>query len=231
MEELYYLEPEGAAIADDPEFQRGDRNPDREYYEQHLEPTGIEADLEALENKISEVIGDYEEGAEDIDKALAETVHQTIAISRKDAADERIWHYLAIVRLPSFVWYRWPRDAGDRTHKSMREKFKGTHKDIYSNAFHRLWWIAELTHDGSDYTRTERALGTQRLANTVFDRGFHRSEGVVKACIDVLHDESNTVIEQTTLRLNHALSSIPMEGLSETEIKSQVETICEDVKS
>lgn len=237
MEKLYELQPEGADIADDERFQRGDRNPDRSYYEDHLEETNLTADVEALEAKIAEdVIGEYKVGSAQIDAEVAPTVHRTIDISRRDAARERIWHYLAVVRLPDFVWYRWPRDESTRTQTSMREKFLGTHRDIYSNAFHRLWWMAELTYDDDlddPYERTRLALGNQTLANKVFDRGFSRSKPVVAACIDVLHDEPTRVIEATTLRLNHAMTAVSIEGLSGEgeDLRSHVEEIREDVKS
>lgn len=237
VEQLYELHPDGADIADDERFQRGNKNPDRSYYEPYLQETELEADVETLEDKIAEdVVGEYEVGSAKIDAEIAPTVHRTIDISRRDAARDRIWHYLAVVRLPDFVWYRWPREASNRTQTSMREKFLGTHRDIYSNAFHRLWWMAELTYDSNlenPYERTRLALGNQSLANKIFDRGFSRSRPVVAACIDVLHDEPTSVIEATTLRLNHAMTAVSIEGLLDEgeSLRDHVEQIREDVKS
>lgn len=234
MERLYELKRSGRKIADDEGFLSGNRTPNKDFHEPHLRETDLRANLELLEDKIDETMEKFEPGEAQIDAFLAPTVHKAIEFTPREAAREGIWHYLTIVKFSPFVRHRWPRDDTDRTKESMKEKFLGRHRDIYSNALHRLWWIAELTHDPSldeEYKRTEQALRTQRLANTIFDRGFHRSSDVVQACVDLLADDSNDVIEKVTYRVNHGFSAVSLEAMPPEEIHNQIQSIREDVTS
>lgn len=234
MERLYELTPEARKLVDDEEFLRGTKTYDEEKFERYRRPTDLRADLDAIESKLEEAMQKFDDERAQIDQFVAPTVHESIDIDPKDAAREGIWHYLATVEFPDFVRYRWPIDDENRTKKSMREKFLGRHRDVYSNAFHRLWWIAELTHDPklkNEYERTVDTLKTQRLANTIFDRDFHRSPLVVHACVDTLAGESNDVIEKVTYRVNHGFSAVSLESMPRKEIYDRVQQILEDVKT
>jgi len=63
----------------------------------------------------------------------------------------------------------------------MREKFLGAGSDLYSNAIHRLWWIAELTALDDDYSTTDAVFANQTMVNKVFDRWFARYQPAVRA--------------------------------------------------
>jgi len=85
-----------------------------------------------------------------------------------------------VLEFPEFVRYRWQGD-------DLRGKSLDGGEDIYSNALHRLWWIAEITRDGDDYTQTEEMFEMQELANDVADRWFARYEPMTWACVDELN--------------------------------------------
>ena len=233
MERLYELTPSGRSYVDDERFLSGEKTYDEDTFEAHRRETGLEGDLDRIQEKIDEAIEKFEDpGDASIDPFVAPTVHDALNLSSRHAAREGIWHYLAVVRYPEFVRHRWPYEASERTETSMREKFLGSHRDVYSNALHRLWWIAELTHDSDaddEYERTVAALKTQRLANTIFDRDFHRSRPVVEACVDVLAGESNDVIEEVTYRVNHGFSTVPLEAMPSEEIADRVRKIRDEV--
>ncbi|CQR49642.1 hypothetical protein BN996_01109 [Haloferax massiliensis] len=107
----------------------------------------------------------------------------------------------------------------------MREKFLGAGSDLYSNAIHRLWWIAELTSRGNDYSTTDAVFANQTMVNKVFDRWFARYQPAVRAMCDELADEPSRVIDETTRRFNHALTNVQLEGLSETEAREMIRQI------
>lgn len=239
MGRLYELTDSGRNLVDDEKFLSGSKSYDEDTFRRNRRETDLRGDLDRIEAKLEEAMDEYDEkGDAMIDQFVAPTVHDSIDISPRDAAREGIWHYLAVVKFPDFVRYRWPPGDADRTTKSMREKFLGRHRDVYSNAFHRLWWIAELTHDQDledEYKWTVQALETQRLANTIFDRDFHRSPKVVKACVAVLGEEedediSNEVIEEVTYRVNHGFSAISLEAMPPEEVHSRIEDIFHDVR-
>jgi Family of unknown function (DUF6339) len=88
------------------------------------------------------------------DAWLAPRVHATIRLTRREAADRRLWAYLATVTLPNYPRWRWadPRDA--RAPIPI-DRFVG---DDATNALSWLWWTAELTRNGADYGPTVKAL-------------------------------------------------------------------------
>jgi hypothetical protein len=113
----------------------------------------------------------------------------------------------------------------------MREKFLGAGSDLYSNAIHRLWWIAELTVDEGDYSLTEQVFANQTMVNKVFDRWFARYRPAVVAICSELADEPSWVIDDVTRRFNHALTNVQLEGLTEADARDLVVRIVDDVKA
>lgn len=149
-----------------------------------------------------------------IDAYVAPRLHQALALTRREAADPRLWRFLAVIARPDLVRHRWENASW----LTMRARFvsPGTRPD--SNAFSRWWWIAELTRRGSDYGLTERVLQRQALCNAIFIRSlsFHRE--AVAACVAELELDPPEVIERMLLELNRWLSVVPLEGLSEADL-------------
>ncbi|GAB3310903.1 hypothetical protein GCM10027355_01040 [Haloplanus salinarum] len=117
----------------------------------------------------------------------------------------------------------------------MTEKFLAGGQDIYSNALHRLWWIAELTYTedkaGPDrYDLTEQVLRNQTLANRIFDRDFARYKPAARACVEALVDEPTDVADETTLRFSHALTNLQLEGLTDERLHEILVRIKAEVK-
>jgi len=176
---------------------------------------------------------DYGKGDASIDAAMASEVHRHLQLTREQAAHDGLWRYLAVVELPEFVRYRWPYPdpQSDRSLSAARAKYLEGARDLYEHALVRLWWIAELTHDGTDYTRTTKALQRQELANDLFDRGYARYPPAVRATIDELAGANSHVVSRTTTKLNHALSTIRLEALTESELREMVRDIKRTVKA
>ncbi|MDY6777604.1 MAG: DUF6339 family protein [Candidatus Nanohaloarchaea archaeon] len=218
----------------DIEFLRGDRSISEADIEGHLVEVDAFGDLDALGNAIDEAMADHEEGSHEIERDVAPAVHRELELTRRQASDIGIWHYLAIVWRPDFVRHRWPWEDPQRTETSMREKFLGSATDLYANAFHRLWWHAELTYDperDDPYDLTREVASFQRLADWLFDPGFARYKPLVVACGDALNDESTAVVNKTVKRVNHAVSTIPIEGQSQDELRQIVDRVKSNVKA
>ena len=163
-----------------------------------------------------------------MDGALASDIHESLDISRRVAADPGLWHWLTVAQYPRFVRHRWKY----RSETAMREKFLGAGSDLYSNALHRLWWIAELTHNSEtdDYSLTKSVFANQTMVNKVFDRWFARYEPATVAMCEVLRDESSSVIDAVTNQFNHTLTSVQLEGLNRDEAEAEIRQIVEDVR-
>jgi hypothetical protein len=107
----------------------------------------------------------------------------------------------------------------------MRTRFwsPGTRPD--SNAYFRLWWIAELTRDGTSYALTDRVLAKQPLATQLFVRSFSQMRSAVEAFVDVLGDASAPEIERVARELSATLGVVVLEALDVDELRRVIATL------
>ncbi|MGW2009388.1 DUF6339 family protein [Streptomyces nigrescens] len=99
------------------------------------------------------------------DAWLAPRLHETLRLTRREAAEKGLWTYLALGVAPDYVVWRHlpePKADGSRV-RVARDKFVGPH---YKQSFARLWWAAELFRDGSDYRPVVVACGNQDMLNS-----------------------------------------------------------------
>ncbi|MFJ9406461.1 DUF6339 family protein [Streptomyces sp. NPDC101393] len=99
------------------------------------------------------------------DAWLAPRLHETLRLTRREAAEKRIWTYVALAVAPDYVVWRHlsePKADGSRG-RVARDRFVGAH---YKQAFARLWWAAELFRDGPDYQPVVVACGNQDMLNS-----------------------------------------------------------------
>lgn len=218
------------------DFLKGEREFSEDELNPYIETTSIRLDLTPLDEAIEKIVAGEEYKGEthdkydnSIDAALAQTVHETIDVTRRQASDPGIWYHLTILRYPDFVRYRWRYNS----ETAMREKFLAAGSDIYSNALHRLWWAAELTYEEESddpYERTRRVLGFQELANDIFDRWFARYRQAAVVVADALSDAPAAVVSDTTTELRQRLTVYRLEALTEDEIREMVEELREEVE-
>jgi hypothetical protein len=144
------------------------------------------------------------------DVLLAPRLHRALSLSRREASNPALWRFLSVVHRPDLVRHRWE----NRSWASMRARFwsAGTRPD--SNVFGRLWWIAELSRDGDDYSLTEAVLGRPALATGLFIRGLSSHRPAVAACSHVLADASSAEVEAVLKALHKTLSTLLLEALS-----------------
>lgn len=225
--ELKRLHEDGRRLVGD-SFLEGETDLDDETLREFVEPIdgASDADLATLDARVADVVDAHDEYDTAMDGELAADVHRCLDLSRRVAGDPGLWHWLAVARYPHFVRHRWEY----RSETAMREKFLGAGSDLYSNAVHRLWWIAELTHDVDDYSLTEDVFANQTMVNKVFDRWFARYRPAVVAVCDELSDEPSGVIDDVTRRFNHALTNVQLEGLTEADARALIRRIREDVE-
>lgn len=93
------------------------------------------------------------------DAWLAPRLHATLRMTRAEAADGRLWNYLAMLVAPDYVVWRHGGDGITRT-----TRFSGLH---FVQAFARLWWAAELFRNGADYKPAVTAFAYQDFVNSV----------------------------------------------------------------
>jgi hypothetical protein len=100
------------------------------------------------------------------DAWLAPRLHAALRLTRREAADSRLWNFLALAVAPDYVIWRHlaARSSDGRPPTVAASRFRGAH---YTQTFSRLWWAAELFRDGRDYGPVVTACGNQDVLNTV----------------------------------------------------------------
>ncbi|WP_194814761.1 DUF6339 family protein [Nocardia sp. XZ_19_385] len=99
------------------------------------------------------------------DSWLAPRLHETLRLTRREAADKELWTYLALGVAPDYVvWRHLPEPKADGTRgRIARDRFVGSH---FKQAFARLWWTAELFRNGPDYRPAVLACSNQDMLNS-----------------------------------------------------------------
>src|SRR5947209_9999402 len=87
------------------------------------------------------------------DQWLAPRVHATLRLTRREAADKRIWAYLTLVEFPQYVRWRWEKENSEKP--ITLDRYLG---EDSKNSLARLWWTAELTRNGEKYAHSELAF-------------------------------------------------------------------------
>ncbi|GGN98644.1 DUF6339 family protein [Haloarcula pellucida] len=231
---LYKLNDDASTLVTE-DFRAGDVQYSDARLKAFREATDLTANLDALEQVIDWVLDErspVEKGTTEIEAAVAPAVRKFIDIPLREAGDPSLWHWLAIAWKPEFVRYRWPYDDSQRTVTSMNEKFLGSTQDLYTNAFSRMWFIAEFTCDGDDYSVTEAVFKQQYRVNRIFDRMDLRRPATGRALSKVAIDEDadDDILEETAKTVSHQWSVTAEECLKEDIIEDIVGEIHERVE-
>lgn len=108
-------------------------------------------DIEPLIVLLNEAKDKYSSSKSDrisSDGWLAPRVHASLRLYRREAGDLRIWEYLSLVvpEVREYVVWRW--GDGDGRIRDLKRIYGSDRR----HALGRLWWVAELTRNGPDYT-------------------------------------------------------------------------------
>ena len=149
------------------------------------------------------------------DPWLGPRVHATIRLTRREAADKRVWEYLTVVEFPDYVRWRWsnPDDPGAPV---PIDRFLG---EDSKNALARLWWAAELTRNGADYGPTVKALTISRFSVSWLHLNLMHHRAAALAAVDFLNsyqDEGATSAQGQVLAkaVNVALRTLALDVLA-----------------
>ncbi|MFE9466431.1 DUF6339 family protein [Streptomyces virginiae] len=113
---------------------------------------------------VDEAMRRFEDRRTAADAWFAPRLHATLRMTRAEAADGRLWNFIAMVVAPDYVvWRHRGSDTDGEPGAATAARFCGPH---YTQAFSRLWWAAELFRDGPDYRPTETACRVQDVLQT-----------------------------------------------------------------
>ncbi|MFF3301341.1 DUF6339 family protein [Streptomyces sp. NPDC002908] len=117
---------------------------------------------EPLRELVDDALHQFKDSRTDADGWLAPRLHAALRLTRREAADRRIWNHLALAVAPDYVaWRHSPSVAPGRSEARINPaRFKGSPD---RQCFSRLWWAAEMFRNGADYGPVVSACANQDL--------------------------------------------------------------------
>jgi hypothetical protein len=185
-------------------------------------------DTTALDALVTSAMSHHERYSTGMDMAMAISLHRALPLSRRQASDKGFWSWLGVVHSPDLVAWRWAPNVN--TGLRSKERFSGS---PVRQAFARLWWAAELTRDGDDYTLTAELLnlpGFQDTYEAIFGRSFAYYRPAMGAFISVVDGKSEKQIRKLAKELGYALTTTVLETTAEPELKLLMIVILKNIE-
>ena len=153
---LHTLDPQARHLVSE-DFLAGTATPD---WTKYLKDFARSVDLEPFRTIVEKAMERFAADPTASDSWLAPRVHATLRLTRREAADPRVWDYLAVIVAPDYVRWRWGGADGTQPKAA---RFVGPE---YKQALARLWWGAEMTRNARDYTWTKVLFANQDFQNS-----------------------------------------------------------------
>jgi hypothetical protein len=134
-----------------------------------------------------------------LDSWLAPRLHAALRLPRRTASDDGMWTWLAL-QCSEFVQARF-RKGKERLHPW---RYRG----VWSrNALARLWWGAEMTRNGPDYSATELCFRRTRTAQFALELmySWDRAASIAFCLVAEGHDGGLRLSDWQTKRLSTKL--------------------------
>ena len=162
-------------------------------------------DIEPLLAILNEGMRRNQHTPDQSDAWLAPRVHASLRLTRREAADKRIWHFLNIVSRPDYVRWRFGSVDPESLTIAPIDRFMG---EDSKNAIGRLWWAAEITRNGSDYRETESVLRTSRFFTSwqPLDAMHHRPTAIALCRFDREFNSGKGLTDSQSQRLAKAFN-------------------------
>ncbi|CAM5604273.1 hypothetical protein STENM36S_01438 [Streptomyces tendae] len=170
--------------------------------------------VEPIRSLVDDVMFAFDKERTGADAWLAPRLHATLRLTRREAADKRLWNHLALAVAPDYVVWR---HFSERKGRVAAERFRGPSD---RQCFSRLWWAAELFRNGPGYEPVETACGNQDLIHTVLRKDLLDHRPTAQALVHLLKDGKVTTgreIEGLSAAVNAAGATLIYDVLAPDE--------------
>ena len=166
------------------------------------------------------------------DAKMAKLLHRELRLTLHQAAQHKFWHYVAVVKCPQYVAWRW---FNAKLNSVPKRQYIGP---WYRNAFGRLWWWAEYTHDteaGKDqYARTVRAAQSQEFMRNTIENSLCGNRALVKSLCDAAFPASGSQMtdeqhRELVKRVNAMLVTTALDALQPDETDGLVVSLVREI--
>ncbi|MFG2518871.1 DUF6339 family protein [Streptomyces sp. NPDC048527] len=153
------------------------------------------------------------------DAWLAPRLHATLRLTRREAADKRLWNHIAVAVAPDYVVWRHLSEATAKRKvpRVPAERFRGSPD---RQCFSRLWWAAELFRNGPDYAPVETACGNQDLIHSVLRKELVDHRPTAQALVRLLQSGTVTTgreIDGLSVAINAAGATVVYDAFAPDE--------------
>ncbi|MFV5994591.1 DUF6339 family protein [Streptomyces sp. NPDC056231] len=141
--------------------------------------------VEPIRSLVEDAMFEFREDRTRSDAWLAPRLHATLRLTRREAADKRLWNHLALAVAPDYVAWRHLSEptATKPQRRIAAERFRGS---ADRQCFSRLWWAAELFRNGADYEPVAAACGNQDLIHSVLKKEIIDHRPTAQAMVRLL---------------------------------------------
>lgn len=139
--------------------------------------------VEPLRDLVDDAKYQFRDNRTDADGWLAPRLHATLRLTRREAADKRIWNHLALAVAPDYVAWRHAPAPGGSEPRINPARFKGTPD---RQCFSRLWWAAEMFRNGGDYAPVVVACSNQDLVHNALRMALVDHRPTAQALVRIL---------------------------------------------
>ncbi len=141
--------------------------------------------VEPVRSLVEDAMYEFREDRTRADAWLAPRLHATLRLTRREAADKRLWNHIALAVAPEYVVWRHLSEptAKKPERRVAAERFRGP---ADRHCFSRLWWAAELFRNGADYKPVEAACVNQDLIHSVLKKEMIDHRPTAQALVRLL---------------------------------------------
>ncbi|MFS4093949.1 DUF6339 family protein [Streptomyces sp. AF1A] len=141
--------------------------------------------VEPIRSLVEDAMFEFRDDRTRADAWLAPRLHATLRLTRREAADKRLWTHLALAVAPDYVAWRHLSEptAKNPERRIAPERFRGP---ADRQCFSRLWWAAEIFRNGPDYGPVEVACGKQDVIHTLLRQGLLDHRPTAQALVRLL---------------------------------------------
>jgi Family of unknown function (DUF6339) len=143
----------------------------------YLQDLGFGVDLTPALELVDQTMHRHRDRRDQSDAWLAPRLHAALRLTRRQAADKRLWSFLTISARPAYVRWRFEQERTAEEGVAV-ERFLFTRDRKHALA--RLWWAAELTRNGANYSPSVEALRAGEFINNwlTLDAVHHRPTAI-----------------------------------------------------